>query len=450
MCIRDSSPTVGQNLKTIYPGNPIVIKYNEATNFFLNHNGNYIPGKGFAIKEPSKSAVNTGTVTAQYKGVPFNGVLEYPLNRTTPDPMEPDTYGYNLTGNPYPSTMDLESFYEDNQGVIESTFQFWDNRGNTQYTQQGSNYQGNNYAKYNALSGTGTGSGQSAQNGSLPDRIPNQYVNVGTAFMVRALPTANGQNIVFKNAYRSNQLGEGFFGKNGNEGPNDTVDPVETKDRYWLTLRTPGEMEFMNAVVYFDQGDYAFGLDDSESAGSSDEIFTVVDSLHLAIQGRPLFVDTDEVPLGIKAFHSGNHVISILKSEGVFAQGQKIYLVDKYMDVIHNLSEGGYNFVTEAGEFLDRFRIVYKTGEEDDEEPVLTAASQVQIQKINKQIVISSQKDKLKEVEIFNFAGWSVYKDAQINALEVKIPMQQFGKGIVVIKVQTETGEVVSQKMIIK
>ena len=442
------SPTVGQNLKSIYPGTPTVIKYNEGNNYFYNHDGSYIPGKGFGIKEPSKTAVPGGTVIAQYKGTPFNGVLEFPLAYTTPDPEV--EFGFNLTGNPYPSTIDIEELYEDHSTVIGTTFYFWDNRGNTQYSQQGSGYNGNNYAKYNAMSGTGTGTGQSAQNGSLPDRIPNQYVNVGTAFMVRALETANGQNIVFKNAYRSNQLGHSFFGKNGNEGPNDTVDPVETKDRYWLTLRTPGEMEFMNAVVYFDQGDYTFGMDDSESSGGSDEIFTLVDSLHLAIQGRPQFVDSDEVPLGIKAFHSGNHVISILKSEGVFAQGQKIYLVDKYLDAIHNLSEGGYNFETEAGEFLDRFRIVYKTGDEEEEEPVLTAASQVQIQKINKQIVISSQKDKLKEVEIFNFAGWSVYKDAQINALEVKIPMLQFGKGIVVIKVQTETGEVVSQKMIIK
>lgn len=442
------SPTVGQNLKNIYPpANPTVIKYNESTNFFVNHNGSYIPGKGFGIKEPGKAAIPGNTVTAKFEGVPFNGVLAYPLAYTTPDPEE--SLGYNLVGNPYPSSMDLQAFYDANAGVIGPTFYFWDNRGNTQYTQQGSAYNGDNYAKYNAYNGTGIGTGKSQNSSGIPSRIPNRYANVGTAFLVRALPTANGKDLVFKNEFRAGSLGQNYFGKNDTHSPNDNAEPIAIKDRYWLTLSTPSGMEFMSAVVYFDRGSEEFGIDDSESSGSSDEIFTVVADKRLAIQGRPAFDKNDTVTLGVSMFGAGEHTIDILRKEGVFAQGQKIYLKDKYLNLVHNLSASPYTFESQEGVFTDRFEIVYKNGEITDG-PVLTTATQLKIQKINKEIVISSQKDKIIDVEIFNFGGWSLYKNASVNALELKLPAQQFGKQIIVIKVQTENGEVVSRKMVNK
>lgn len=442
------SPTVGQNLKNIYPpANPTVIKYNESTNFFVNHNGSYIPGKGFAIKEPGKATIPGNTVTAKFEGVPFNGVLAYPLSYTTPDPE--GSFGYNLVGNPYPSSMDLQAFYDANAAVIGPTFYFWDNRGNTQYTQQGSSYNGDNYAKYNAYSGTGTGSGKSQSNGDIPSRIPNRYANVGTAFMVRALPTANGKELLFKNEFRAGTVGQSYFGKNDTHNPNDTAEPYAAKDRYWLGLRTPSGMEFMNAVVYFDRGMEAFGIDDTETFGSSDEIFTVIEDKRLAIQGRPGFHPEDAVSLGVSMFHAGVHTIEVLQKEGVFMRGQKIYLKDKYLNIVHELTESPYEFDTKDGVFTDRFEILYKNGEISDE-PVLTTATQVKIQKINKEIVISSEKDKIVNVEIFNFGGWPLYKNASVNALEWKIPAQQFGKQIIVIKVETESGEVISRKMVNK
>ena len=444
------SPVVGQNIKTIYPGNPNVIEYRESNNFFYNHSGAYTAGKGFGIKEPSKNAVAGTTVTAELRGVPFNGELIYPLARTNPG--NPD-YGFNLIGNPYPSNLDIEALYDDNSDIIESTFFFWDNRGNAQYTQQGSDYGGSNYAIYNAANGTGVGVGAPASGAPAPDRIPNQYVKVGTGFMVQAKSEGN---IRFQNSYRSNDnSGPAFFGKymNQNSLSAEHATDINTenenqKDRYWLTLTTMSGMEFMNAVVYFDEGNNEYAADDSDAMGASDEIFTLVGQQYLAINGRAPFENTDVVPLGVRHFADGKYIIDIHTKEGVFANGQKIYLKDNYLNKLHELSRGYYEYESEAGEFIDRFEILYKNPGATD--PVLTASNtnHLKISKENHQILIDSSIDKIIAVEIFNLAGWSIYKKDNVNSQQHKVAAQSLGKGIIIVNVVTEKGEVVSRKFI--
>src|SRR5690606_33249002 len=105
----------------------------ESKNFFYNAGaGAYDslnPAKGFSIKE----AAGTGAeaVTAKMKGEPFNGLASFPLTYTTTNPEQGYLAGYHLTGNPYPSNLDIQQLYNANSDNIESTFQFWDNRGNT-------------------------------------------------------------------------------------------------------------------------------------------------------------------------------------------------------------------------------------------------------------------------------------------------------------------------------
>src|SRR5690606_24166369 len=93
-----SSPVEGQNMKLIYPGNPKVIKHDETNNYFYNYNGDYVAGLGLAVKEPSLAAVPDPTVTAEFEGIPYNGLLNYTLEYTTTNPNA--AHGYNLVGNP--------------------------------------------------------------------------------------------------------------------------------------------------------------------------------------------------------------------------------------------------------------------------------------------------------------------------------------------------------------
>ncbi|MFA7449172.1 MAG: hypothetical protein WCY77_12120, partial [Weeksellaceae bacterium] len=352
------SPVKGQSIKSIYTGAPFVIYHREDKNFFYNAGiGAYDPlnpAKGFAIKEASGTNYPSNTVNAQMKGEPFNGLASFPLTYTTSNPDPVYIPGYNLVGNPYPSNLDIEQLYDDNSSKIDATFQFWDNRGNTLYEQQGSSYGGAHYAKYNAENGTGIGSGEEAPEASNDSgvRIPTRYVRPGTAFMIRALEDANGKTLDFKNEYRvaANNSPE-FFGKDSNESKNPS--------RYWLTMHTPSGIEYMTAVVYFWNGSNDFTLDDSEANGSSDDIYTLIGEEQIAIQGRAPFVKTDKVPLGVRLFEMGTYVISLYDKEGVFANGQNIYIRDKKLKTIYNLTQADYKFIEDAGGFNDRFEIIY-------------------------------------------------------------------------------------------
>lgn len=428
------SPVVGQSVKTIYPGNPIVIAYKESTNFFVASNGNYIPGKGYGIKEPTKVAVSTTTETAKYVGVPFNGILNYPLEFTTS--ATPADQGFNLVGNPYPSNLDIEALYDANVSKIGTTFYFWDNRGNTFFSQQGSEYTGDNYAKYNAYSGTGSGAGTKAPSIPGTGRVPTRYVKVGTGFMVQALSSANGQTLNYTNSMRSIiNTGPGFFGKNGGE----------EKDRFWLVLKTPADMEFMNAVVYIDQGSKAFGKEDTEIFGASDAIFTLAEEKKLAIDGRDKFENTDVVQVGLSLFRSGEYSISIFEKEGVFANGQAVYLKDRATGTVSNLSEGNYVFNADAGEYTGRFEIIYQP------ETVLateaTSRENLVVYRDSNDFVVKAQTKKITDLEVYDTSGRMLYK-TQPNQTKAVIPAGRLSNGVYILKIKQ--GDQTSTRKIIK
>jgi hypothetical protein len=79
------------------------------------------------------------------------------------------------------------------------------------------------------------------------------------------------------------------------------------------------------------------------------------------IQGRGLpFEITDVVPLGIEIMESGTYRIGLAFVDEIFSNGQSIYLRDKYLNIVHELQNSFYEFVTSAGVFNNRFEIIYQ------------------------------------------------------------------------------------------
>lgn len=423
------SPLIGQSIKTIYPGQPNVLQFNEDANFFTSTPGTYEPGKGFAVREPSKAAVPESTIMADFFGTPFNGVLEFELkytNNSNPDP------GYNLVGNPYPSTLDISKVYSRNQDLIEPEFYFWDNRGNEVFVQQGSDYQGDHYAYFNAAAGGGTGVAATATSGDL--KIPTKYTSVGTAFMVRAKPDANLSKLYMDNSMRTGSFGPTFTGKN-------ELDESET-DRFWLTMTTPDNATTMMAVAYFEGGNNEFSLDDSKSFGSSDDIYSILDQFQLKIQGKSEFHRNDTIRLGYKAYENGHYTIRLYDQEGVFNENQSIFLWDKLNNLYTRLNTNEYRFRTTAGEFNDRFFIVYKM----KNIKLSTKSNLVNVYKNQQNIQFTSSEDPIESIEIFNIHNKLVYKQDRVNTKSFVIPSHLFGKEVLFIQLITDKGELVSKK----
>lgn len=222
-----------------------------------------------------------------------------------------------------------------------------------------------------------------------------------------------------------------------------TKEAFQEMDRFWLKMVTPGNIQVMTAVVYFEGGRDEFWIDDTEGLGGSDELFTVVDGHNLAIQGRAPFRNYDQLQLGYRAYHTGTHIISIYNKEGVFANGQDIYLVDKELNKVVNLSTNTYKFVTRSGEYKNRFLIIYTSNYGPGG---IDISAGVHFTKINGGIHINSESDRISEVVVYDLNGKPIYKNSNINSNEHTINHTAYSSNIIIVTVRTERGEIFTRK----
>lgn len=439
------SPLEGQSLKTVYPGIDYVLYHNEATNYFSNSSGAYIKGRGLAVKEPNKAKVpaEINSVSATFTGYPTNGTFSYNLVNSAPGAGAPSTAvrGYNLIGNPYPSNIDLDILYTLNggkTGTLSSTFYFWDSTVNNIYVQQGSTYGGQSYGQFNAVTppGMGTGIPATGDINIVSRKHPTKIVKMGQAFMARS--TSATTTLFFDNTVRTKEvMGDSFFGK--------SVDEAASADRYWLRLVSPTGVAVSIAMVYFPEGDNALTADDSFSMGGSDGIYSVVEGQKISINGRSSFNENDIIPLGTTHFGPGNYTISLGEKEGVFDNGQNIYLKDRQKGIITNLSANDYSFAATAGESTGRFEIIYQP------ETVLATEGvkkeNLLVYRDGSDFVVKSSTKKITSIQVLDTSGRLILS-LQPNEIMARIKADSLSNGIYILRI--EQGNQVSAKKIIK
>jgi hypothetical protein len=431
------SPT-GSGLKTDLYGTgnsaPFTLYHNEANNTFGNSSGAYIRGRGLAVKEP---ATGSGTVTALFKGVPMNEAFSFALANSNVG--AGTTLGYNLTGNPYPSNIDLNKLYNlgTNKTNISATFYFWDNTVNAATTQGGTGYNGAAYAVFNAVAGsTGTGLGAGSLSGSVTGtKVPTRVVKTGQGFMVQSIEKVNN-TLEFDNTIRISDANPVFFGKG--EAVQD--------DRFWLNLSAPTNITKQVAIVYFEAGLNEFAKDDSELKGlPSDVLYTVIGDKKAVINGRAPFVNTDQIPLGANSFAAGTYTFSLGTQEGIFANGQSIYLKDNQAGTVTNLSEGNYTFTANAGETTGRFEIVY--------EPQITLATdgtskeELMVYKDSGDFVVTAKTKKITSLEAYDMNGRLILKLIP-NSTKVVLEGNHLNNGVYILKINQ--GSKITTKKVIR
>lgn len=441
-----SSPVKNQNMKLIFGndvGNiPFVTVLKESNNTFVNAGvADWVkPARGFAVKEPKLGY--TGD-TAEYTGPANNGKISAEVTRSATN------RGWNLIGNPYPSNLDVKKLYDDNKTVINNEFRFWDNKVNDTYTQFNGSYNGYSYAVYNAAA-TNEGFGNPApgndagdntegggENGAGTDegnRVPFRIVNISQAFMVRAI--TNG-NVNYKNAYRStSNENTTFFGKNA--GSQDAS--------FRIKLVTPANIAFTQGIVYFEGGNNAFGIEDSKhpALSSSDSFYSFVDDEKVIINGRSVFSTSDVIQLGTQHFQSGLYKIKAVDQEGIFANGQNIYIKDNMLNVVSNITENAYEFTSTSGVFTNRFEIVY------EQDAVLSTTnsnkSNFIVYRDAQDFVFQSSAKKIISYELYDMSG-RIIMSQKSNAQEIRFAANTLIDGTYVLKAQLEGGDIISRKI---
>lgn len=399
-----TSPVIGQNLSDIYgSGNTpqFVTTYDTPTDYFVNAASTTAAfGVGYAIKTPSVS--NT-----TFAGNPNNDAQTTAISTVG--------NGFNLIGNPYPSNLDLNAFYNANSSNIANTLYFWDNTSSTVTTQQGSTTTNFGYATYNPVSSTWA----PAPNISA---VPTDTAaKIGQGFIIKA---TSGSSVSFNNTMRVSNSAA-FFNKNNSN----------TEGKYWLKLASSYNTNNTLAIVYDQAASSNLDNYDSKAFGNtSDSFYSLVNADKLIIQGRASFNINDIVPLGNKHFENGTFVISLSQKEGLFSNGQEIYLHDKLQNTYTNLQTSNYTFTSNSGETANRFEIVYKLDTLGTSE---TQNSDIKIYRDGDDFVVENRKS-IQSVQLFDASGRLVQN---LKSNEKIIRLKGISQGMYIIKATSEGKE---------
>ena len=153
---------------------------------------------------------------------------------------------------------------------------------------------------------------------------------------------------------------------------------------------------------------------------------------------------SDVVQLGTTFYQPGEHTISLLTKEGIFAEGQPIYLKDKVTGQVINLQTQNYTFtVVDTNESSDRFEVAYVNSTLATD--VIKNKEGIAIYKDGTDFVISAN-EKLKEFKIYDASG-KLMGQKSLAQKEYRFSAQDLKSGLYIIDVLT-ANQRVSKKVI--
>ncbi|MCY1487619.1 PA14 domain protein [compost metagenome] len=433
------------------------LSYNAAGNGWvteMNGAAQMQTGKGYIVRAPQQYSTTAPAVfQTQFAGAPNNG-------QKTLDIKIGATLKSNLIGNPYPSAISADKFYEANKGVIKGTFYFWTHNIAVSSTPDANgvyNYNPASYISYNATGATGIGETNNCTTcGNTSANKHKGNIASGQGFFVEG--KVNG-TIVFNNAMRVAQTGTNDqFLRTSNptrpvtqsseeEAGEEQPTAIE-KHRLWLNITNAAGAYNEILVGYIDGA--TNNLDDAYDGmtyASGTALYSMLDANKLVIQGRALpFSNTDVVPLGFMAATAGDYSIGIESVDGLF-EDQKVFLVDRLTGTVHNIKNDRYTFTTAAGTFNSRFEIRYVNESLGVDTPVVDA-NDIVVYKNGGQIAIKADHFTIDNVQVFDLTGKEIFTKKGINSNEFTTTGINVGTQVVVAKITLDNNVTVSKKVI--
>lgn len=443
------SPTTSN---IIYKWIPTVASNVNGHGTWVYGNETMVKGKGYAERGLNSSSTNT-PFTATFTGVPNNGVVTIPISRgtydlaATYDTTVSTTYAtkdddnWNLLGNPYPSSISLYEFLTANPN-IEGFVNIWQHglaptvaNPDPFYGNYASNYSASDYATYN-LSGSSAGS------------VSDYFIGAGQGFFVLMNPNtaATNENVVFSNVMRNKlYANDQFFRTNTS-----TETQTQNNGRIWLdivssTASSRAMVGYINGAT--NQKDRLF--DAIVNLKVDMTIYSLIDFEGQNIQGRQLpFNQNDQVKLGVKVPANGNYTIAIGQVDGFFANStQTIYLEDKLLNVIHNLSLAPYQFSANQGIANDRFVLRF-TNQTLGNEDFDSIENNVKVFTTDNGIYLNSKLENIKNYEVYNVLGQTIASKNNVNTNESVINSIAKNNQTLIVKITLENGQIVTEKII--
>ena len=454
-----SAPGALNFITTGYDGNPAPIgvadywiwKFanqsgNDATDYsFWQHirsAGNMLVGEGFTMKGPGTGGIATPQ-NYVFTGKPNNNDISLTINAG-------NDY---LIGNPYPSALDSHEFLDDNP-LTGGTLYFWEHWGGGSHLL--ADYQGG-YAQYNYSGGTGAASygtnDPDVGTGGTPTKLPGRYIPVAQGFFVAG--AVNG-TINFENDQRAfvTEAGASSVFVRNSSAQASRTEEEDNRMKFRIGFNSINEIhrQLLLTVDNNASADVDWGYDGIIKEEQIDDMYWMIDNEKYIIQGTNQVDVQTIVPLGIHTRDEGLNEIMIDKLENV-PNDVAIYLHDKDLEIYHDLRIGNYQIYLLAGEYTDRFEIVFNNDDPslDIADESISDSFEIHYSNNDKNIVILNPNSILIEsMEIFNILGQSLQAIDEIpNDNVSRIRVRNLSSGTYIIKLHTELGKI-SKKVLVR
>lgn len=452
----------------------------------IDENSSLLAGEGYTMKGTSGSVPIASQQNYVFKGKPNNGEIILPI----------EAGNNRLIGNPYPSAMDANKFIEDNikdggsnlvGNVFNGALYFWDHFGekNSHYLKD---YVGG-YATYTKMGGAKAYSNDQRINndGSRGNKRPGQYIPVGQGFFVNAVTDTlsnsintpyiiNGGNILFKNSQRvfmpeSEEISVFMKGKNakspqtseGNEKDNsEPNENIDKRSKIWLQFDSPTGYHRQllvgvdeNASNFFD-----LGYDAPMADIGKEDMFWTFDGGKFVIQAVNNFSSDQELPLGILISKTGLARIKIDEQINI-DENISAHIKDKLTGKTHNISQKAFEINLEAGNYLDRFSLIFKMHKlvEEDviaeiflvaEAPPIIEGIHVFMDNVIGELQIKNNSDEeITGIILYNYLGQTIKTwQSNLNRRTISLPINM-ASGVYFTQISTKN-KIVVKKIVIQ
>lgn len=414
------------------------------------------PGQGFTMKGTSgtddffsENAVDNNPGAAQrydFRGKPNDGNI-------------PITVGLGkmtLTGNPYPSSINLRAFLLAQTNCTGVAY-FWeqDKNVNSHVLQ---NYQGG-YGSYAAGSnlylaptfyGYNSSGTQLGWTGSGTN-YPREFSPVGQGFMIEG--TTNG-TVTMSNTYRifkregvdtafSRQSAPG----NSNEAPEDYVGSEVTphiKLNIWLDDYAIRQLLLSFSPVATDGVDRAWDAK-SGGGGTSDSYFPMEGNEYSIAAVN--FDINKKVPIAFKNAANQNFKITVAGMVN-FSDAEHVYLHDKVTDEYHEISGSTYEFSAPTGNDLTRYEITFVSNSLGVPTLDQNAFEVVQNNDMQQLQISNPQLIDIKSCSLYDMTGRLIFSKTKLNT-EASYSFSTAGlsDGVYIVKIVSGKGQDFGRKV---
>lgn len=419
------------------------------------------PGEGFIMKGTSGTDAtiingvqnNSGSKQRyDFRGKPNDGTINISV---LPGEL-------TLTGNPYPSTIDLRAFLmaATNPSAANCTgvAYFWehDKTVNSHYI---ADYKGG-YGTYApavdiytpAVFYSYNGSGADVTSVTSPGIIyKRRYSPIAQGFLIEGKTGATG-SVQMKNTFRvfvkESSSNNSEFERSANSKT--TAANAGTPQIRFNTLLDNGAVSQMVLAFFTESTD---GVDDAMDAASPNDgpanNYFLINGGEYVINVLP-FDNDKKIPIGFRNYAEANYKITVNSMEN-FPEGTNIFLHDKTTNLYYDIKNSLYDLTLPAGTYNTRFEITFKNGTLGLDE----AKSKnfiVQQDNTNKSLVINNPLQlELANCSVYDLVGRLVFTKTQLGTdVAYAFPTSDLSSGIYIVKLSTKDKMEMGQKIIVK